>query len=192
MDKNILIAWIGFAGVVVAAIIGIVAARVGRQSRSDDDASVMLPYSLHRDELDRKESEIKKLIESVVLLKNGTVKDSQDQKRRINDNLTDYFDGVDENNHLKLEVAIKDDGQAAIFYDKRIKNMITRVEYFASEKMMVFLTEGGSRRPIGMPLTDEVDAKFVAKRPDKILFVLMSDVTGEAVEGQYVPLKIYE
>ncbi|MCG8604015.1 helix-turn-helix domain-containing protein [bacterium] len=106
---------------------------------------------------------------------------------QIVDNLSDFFDlnGADS---LHIEVAIKTSGEAVLFHDCQLKVEIKRAEYFTDERMLVFLEESGRRRPVGLPLPEDVDQQMVDCR--NIFFVRVEDTTEEAVEGHKYPLKI--
>ena len=43
--------------------------------------------------------------------------------------LVDFFYGIEEDSHLRIEVAIKEDGRCAVFYNKPLKSDLSWFEY---------------------------------------------------------------
>ncbi len=104
-------------------------------------------------------------------------------------NLTDFVTGVDENNPLSIEVAVDEKGKVIVFYNKPFRTEISWFEYDLTESKLDFILEGGEVRDAGMKL-----APIIAKNMQnshQILIVLMDDKTGEAEEGQYIPLIVH-
>ena len=103
--------------------------------------------------------------------------------------LIDFVHGVDENNHLEIEVAIKDDGRVVVFHNREFKNPIAWFEFDLSTNKLDFVLEDGDVRDVGVPLHDVV-AKHM-QNSHQILTVLLDDESGEGKEGNYVPLIIH-
>jgi hypothetical protein len=197
MDSTLLAGLIGAGATVIAAAIGAFALvrtqkanKTGQTKASEEPA---LPYSLHRDELERKEREVRELLKTVMLYRSQaqlTSEQRADVQRYFN-NLTDFFEDVTEERKLELEVAVKDDGRTAIFCNKDLKVDLKCVEVFVGEKGMIFVDASGSRRPIGLPLTDAVVAPLATHKPTKVLLVRV-DSTGTATSGICYPMRVYD
>ena len=103
--------------------------------------------------------------------------------------LNDFVYGVDENNHLDIEVAIKEDGRVVVFHNKPFKNELSWFEFDLETNKLDFVLDDGDIRDIGLPLSSAV-AKHM-QNSHQILMVLLDNDTGEAKEGNYIPLIIH-
>lgn len=110
-------------------------------------------------------------------------------KAKVNGNLTDFVEGVDEQNKLQIEVAVKDDGRCAVFYNKPFKEIPAYVEFDLNTYHLDFVLENGDTRNSGMPLTKDMSKNM--QNTHQILMVLMDDETGGAKEGRYLPLILH-
>lgn len=106
---------------------------------------------------------------------------------RLVDTMFDYFN-VPKNGRLDVEVATNADGRAVFFHNHPLRVKIRRIEFFVEDRMLVCLEDAGTRRPTGLPLGQDVTSHL--QNSSELLFVLLDDVTGEAVEGEKFPLKI--
>ena len=104
-------------------------------------------------------------------------------------NLTDFVYGVDENNKLQIEVAVKEDGRCAIFYNKPFRDDLAWLEFDLDTYRLDFVLDCGELRNAGMDLTKEMAKNM--QNTHQMLMVLMDDVTGAAKEGVYVPLILH-
>ncbi len=104
-------------------------------------------------------------------------------------NLTDFVSGVDANNHLDIEVAVKDDGRVVVFHNRPFKVDVSWFEFDLSESKLDFVMENGDIRNVGMTLNAGI-TKYM-QNSHQILMVLMDDATGDAVQGNYIPLVIH-
>lgn len=105
-------------------------------------------------------------------------------------NLTDFVYGVDENNSLQIEVAVKEDGRCAIFHNKPFRNDLSWLEFDLDTYNLDFVMDDGEIRNVGMPLTKDVSKNM--QNSHQVLMVLMDDETGDAKEGYYVPLILHK
>lgn len=103
--------------------------------------------------------------------------------------LIDFVYGVDENNPLDIEVAVKQDGRVVVFHNKPFKTDISWLEFDLLTNELDFVLDDGNIRDAGIPLKPGI-AKHM-QNSHQILMVLMDDSTGEAKEGKYVPLIIH-
>lgn len=117
-----------------------------------------------------------------------TDKTSQIAERPPVGNLTDFVHGVDENNHLDIEVAVTEQGKVVVFHNRAFKKEIAWFEFDLGTNKLDFILDGGDIRDAGLPLTKDV-AKYM-QNSHQILMVYMDNETGEAKEGNYVPLII--
>lgn len=104
-------------------------------------------------------------------------------------NLTDFVVGVDNNNPLSIEVATDEVGRVIIFYNKPFKCEISWFEYNLENSKLDFILEGGEVRDAGMKLAPTISKNM--QNSHQILTVLLDDETGDASEGNYVPLIIH-
>ncbi len=104
-------------------------------------------------------------------------------------NLTDFVTGVDENNHLDIEVAVNEKGKVVLFHNRTFKNEITWFEFDLETNKLDFVLDSGDIRNAGLPLGKDV-AKYM-QNSQQILMVLLDDETGEATQGSYIPLIIH-
>jgi len=192
MDTTLIAAIIGFFATITAALIGVWISNKKSSSKSDRDPKI--PYRLHKEEIREKEKEIRELLKAAALNNKDEVLSLEDKitVQKYNDNLTDYFEGVTENNKLHIEIAVTKDGKIAIFYDKTLKVQILQLELFVKEKGIVFVTAKKSRRNAGTSITQGMIDILLEKRPKKILLVLMHKNNKEALNGFYFPFEIYE
>ena len=105
-------------------------------------------------------------------------------------NLTDFVYGINEHNRLDIEVAIKEDGRVVIFHSHPFKNDVAWFEFDLQTNKLDFVLDDGDIRDIGLPLLNNV-AKHM-QNSHQILMVLLDPETGEAKEGNYVPLIIHK
>lgn len=103
--------------------------------------------------------------------------------------LIDFVSGVDADNHLEIEVAIKEDGKVVVFHNRPFKEQITWFEFDLRTNKLDFVLNDGDIRDVGVPLHGAVSKHM--QNSYQILMVLMDNDTGEATEGQYVPLIIH-
>lgn len=103
--------------------------------------------------------------------------------------LIDFVDGVDENNHLDIEVAVNEEGKIVVFYNRIFKNPIAWFEFDLGSNKLDFILDDGDIRDTGLPLGRDM-SKYM-QNSHQILMVLLDNDTGEAKEGTYVPLIIH-
>lgn len=105
-------------------------------------------------------------------------------------NLTDFVEGVDENNPLDIEVSVTDEGKIIVFHNKKFKQEISWFEYNVEESKLDFIQDNGEIRNAGLPLAPGI-AKYM-HNAHQILMVLMNDESGQADEGHYIPLIVHK
>ncbi|MGH1403593.1 MAG: hypothetical protein ACRBDL_05070 [Alphaproteobacteria bacterium] len=103
--------------------------------------------------------------------------------------LIDFVYGVTDESKLQIEVAVKDDGRCAVFYNKPFKNELSWLEFDLETCRLDFVLDDGEIRNIGMPLTNNMAKNM--QNTHQMLMVLMDDETGNAKEGVYIPLIIH-
>ena len=105
-------------------------------------------------------------------------------------NLTDFVEGVSEDNPLYIEVAVNEAGKVIVFHDKPFRSEVSWYEYDLTTSTLSFILEDGEIRDSGMKLVPTI-AKHM-QNSHQILMVLMNSETGDATEGNYVPLIIHK
>ena len=114
----------------------------------------------------------------------------QNRERPPVGTLVDFVSGVDENNHLDIEVAVNETGKVVVFHNREFKKDISWFEFDLGNNRLDFILNDGEIRDAGLPLSKNV-AKYM-QNSHQILMVLLDNKTGEATEGQYVPLIIHQ
>lgn len=104
--------------------------------------------------------------------------------------LVDFVYGVDEENPLHIEVAVNEVGKVVVFHDKPFREDIAWFEYDIGASKLDFVLDDGELRDIGMPLAPQI-SKYM-HNTHQILMILLDDDTGEAKEGNYIPLIIHQ
>jgi hypothetical protein len=124
------------------------------------------------------------------IVKNMTNDIPQTQERPWIENLSDFVYGASKDNPLHVEVAVKADGRIVVFHDKPFKNEVSWFEYDVTTSKFDFIMDDGESRDFGMPLDRSVGKHM--HNSHQILMVLLDDQTGEAKEGNYIPLIIHQ
>lgn len=96
--------------------------------------------------------------------------------------------GKDE--YLDIEVAVKEDGRVVVFHSHPFRNDLSWMEFDLGTNKLDFVLDGGDIRDVGMPLNAAVSKNM--QNSHQILMVLLNPETGEAKEGNYVPLIIHK
>lgn len=104
-------------------------------------------------------------------------------------NLTDFVNGVDEKNPLDLEVGIREDGSVVVFHDKPFKTALSWFEYDVETSKLDFIFDDGEMRDIGLPLAPSIGKHM--QNSHQILTIWMDDKTGDAKQGDFIPLIIH-
>ncbi len=104
-------------------------------------------------------------------------------------NLTDFVIGKAGDERLDIQVAIQNDGRVVVFHSHAFRGDVSWFEFNLTTNKLDFILDDGDIRDIGLPLTQDV-AKHM-QNSHQILMVLMDPKTGEAKEGNYVPLVIH-
>lgn len=105
-------------------------------------------------------------------------------------NLTDFVYGVDEKNPLYIEVAVNDTGKVVVFHDKPFRTEVSWFEFDLETSKLSFIMDGGEIRETGMTLAPAISKNM--QNSHQVLMVLLDNDTGEAKEGNYVPLIIHK
>lgn len=103
--------------------------------------------------------------------------------------LVDFVSGVDENTPLDIEVAVNETGKVVVFHNLPFKKDIEWFEFDLGTNKLDFVLDSGDVRDAGLPLGKDV-AKYM-QNSHQILMVLLDNETGEAKQGNYVPLIIH-
>ncbi|MFP4097311.1 MAG: hypothetical protein ACLFP8_07010 [Alphaproteobacteria bacterium] len=114
----------------------------------------------------------------------------QSDERPLTGTLVDFVHGVEEDNKLQIDVAVRDDGRCAVFYNKPFKAGISWLEFDLDTCMLDFVMESGEVRDSGLPVTRSMAKNM--QNTHQMLMILIDDVTGEPKEGTYLPLIIHK
>jgi hypothetical protein len=114
---------------------------------------------------------------------------SVDAEKTPVQSLRDFvYIGKDE--YLDIEVAIKEDGRVVVFHSHPFRNNLSWMEFDLGTNRLDFVLDDGAIRDAGLPLNQSV-AKHM-QNSHQILMVLLNPETGEAKEGNYVPLILHK
>jgi hypothetical protein len=105
-------------------------------------------------------------------------------------NLTDFVEGVDEKNPLDIEVAVNENGKIVVFHNRKFRNEVSWFEFDLGNYALDFVMDEGEIRNAGVALTKQM-AKYM-QNSHQILMVLLDNETGQAAQGNYIPLIIHQ
>ncbi|MCB1531700.1 MAG: hypothetical protein KDJ35_02410 [Alphaproteobacteria bacterium] len=105
-------------------------------------------------------------------------------------NLVDFVYGVNETNPLHVEVAVDEKGRVVVFHDKPFRCDVNWYEYDVETSKLSFILEEGEIRNLAMTLEPIISKNM--QNSHQILTILLDDETGEAKEGNYIPLIIHQ
>ncbi|MGB4107158.1 MAG: hypothetical protein WBK55_05110 [Alphaproteobacteria bacterium] len=105
-------------------------------------------------------------------------------------NLTDFVVNDGNKKHLDIEVAIKEGAHVIVFHSHPFKKEVSWFEFDLRTNKLDFVIDNGDVRDIGLPLSKAVAVHM--QNAHQILMVLMDPETGEASNGNYVPLIIHQ
>ncbi len=108
---------------------------------------------------------------------------------KVTGTIVDFFYGVEDDNTLRIEVAVKEDGRCAVFYNKPLKSELSWFEYDIDQCRLGFVMDGGESRDVDIPIKRELSRNM--QNTHQILTVLMDDETGAPKEGTYIPLILH-
>lgn len=121
----------------------------------------------------------------------GMSPDSQTPDNNKNyGNILDFVQLDKSPEEFQIEIAVKDDGKVAAFYNRPFKKEISWVEFDMNAQTMDFISDGGDIRNLGLPVRPEIIKNI--QNSHQILMILMDDNTGEAKEGYYVPIILHQ
>ena len=117
--------------------------------------------------------------------------DNESQTSEIpdNGNISDFVYGATDENKLRIEVAVKEDGRCAIFHDKPFRNELAWLEFDIDNYRLNFVLDDGAIRDFGMELSKNMAKNM--QNTHQMLMVLMDEQTGDAKEAVYIPLIIH-
>lgn len=117
------------------------------------------------------------------------VQDASTEKPPVKD-LSGFVYGVDENNSLEIEVAVNEVGKVVLFHNRVFKADISWFEFDLDTLKLTFVLDDGEIRDAGFHATPQM-AKHM-QNSHQILMVLIDHETGDAKEGNYIPLIIHK
>lgn len=104
--------------------------------------------------------------------------------------LSNFVYGVDEDNPLDIEVAVDETGKVVMFHNRVFKEEIAWFEFDLSTGKLDFILDNGDIRDAGFFVTKTM-SKYM-QNSHQILMILLDNDTGEAKEGNYIPLIIHK
>lgn len=123
------------------------------------------------------------------IYENGMNTEHVDKDMGTTGTLVDFFYGVEDDSRLRIEVAIKEDGRCAVFYNKPLKKELSWFEYNLDDCKLGFVLDGGETREFALPVKKEMTKNM--QNTHQILTILMDDETGSPKEGTYIPLILH-
>ena len=118
------------------------------------------------------------------------IKISSSEQKEFVGNLTDFVYGAQADNPLYIEVAVDEKGKVVVFHDKPFRNDVSWFEYDVEKAKLSFVLDDGEVRDVGMQLVPEISKHM--HNTHQILMILLDDDTGEAKEGNYIPLILHQ
>lgn len=103
-------------------------------------------------------------------------------------NLTDFVVGVPLEGHLDIEIAINNSAKVILYHSLPIPNLC-RFRYHRATRSFEFIRKDGEIRNSGLPLVGALAVHL--PRADRVLMVLTDPRTGEAEEGDLLPMDVY-
>ena len=103
--------------------------------------------------------------------------------------LLDFVVHKEGDKRFDIEVAVMTDGRVVVFHSHAFKSDVSWFEFDLSTNKLDFILDDGETRDIGLPLKQDLARNM--QNSHQILMVLMDPKTGDATEGQYVPLVIH-
>jgi len=103
--------------------------------------------------------------------------------------LTDFVYGYNKDSPLDIDVSVNEKGKVVLFHNLPFKNDIAWFEFDLGSCKLDFVLDDGEIRDAGLPLTQQI-AKYM-QNSHQILMILLDNDTGEAKEGNYIPLIIH-
>ena len=88
-----------------------------------------------------------------------------------------------------FEVAVNEDAQVFVLYNKPIKSPISWLEFDLGTNRLEFVTDEGEQKYIGLPIHPSLAKNM--QNAHQVLMVLTDEATGEALEGEYLPLILH-
>ncbi len=119
----------------------------------------------------------------------GQDANGDDADIKNNGNLTDFVYGVTDDNPLRIEVGIAEDGRVILFHNKVFKTNLSWLEFDLDSSKLDFILGEGETRGIATPVDRSVSKHM--QNTHQVLTVLLDDDTGEAKEGTYIPLILH-
>ena len=105
-------------------------------------------------------------------------------------NLTDFFTGINDDGRLDIEISIKASGKVILFHSHPLKQPLAWFEFHLENNSLIAFIDNGDSRDAGLPLPQNV-AKHM-HNAHQILTVEMDPKTGDAKQGDYIPLIIHK
>ena len=105
-------------------------------------------------------------------------------------NISDFVEGVSEENPLYLEVAVNPIGKVIVYHDKPFKSDIAWFEFDLGTNKLDFIMDDGDVRDIGMSLSDKLAKNM--HNSHQVYLVMIDKKTKEQTNGHYVPLIIHQ
>lgn len=119
----------------------------------------------------------------------GMIGENVENKDGLTGGLVDFFYDVREDSLLNIEVAIKEDGRCAVFYNKPLKQSLAWFEYDLDLCKLGFVLDDGEARDLAIPVKKELTKNM--QNTHQVLTILMDDETGAPKEGTYIPLILH-
>lgn len=101
-------------------------------------------------------------------------------------NLTDFVYGHEEGKPVEIDILINEVGKVVLFHSHIFKDELGWFECDLDERRLSFVFDDGRSVDSGVQISDDM-SKYM-QNSHQLLTVLLDQETGEAKEGQYLPL----
>ena len=105
-------------------------------------------------------------------------------------NVSDFVEGVTDDNPLYLEVAVNDIGKVIVYHDKIFKSDVAWFEFDLATNKLDFIMDDGDVRDIGMSLHQDLAKNM--HNSHQVHLILIDKKTKEQKAANYVPLIIHQ
>lgn len=117
-----------------------------------------------------------------------TTSEPQEPRKPVG-NLTDFIKRDENETPLDIDIVVQNDAKVVIFHNREFIKPISWYEFDLTTLNLLFVMEDGESRDAGVQMTPQIAKNM--QNSHQILTILMDDESGEAEEGQFVPLIIH-
>jgi hypothetical protein len=88
-----------------------------------------------------------------------------------------------------FELTVNESNKVLVFYNKPLKKPLSWLEFDLGTNRLDFVTDDGDAKQFGMPVRSDLAKNM--QNAHQVLMVMVDEVTGEALDGEYFPLILH-